>query len=208
MSARVWGRIPPRRSTLLSRATLAGPKDTFVTINNDTVYSIAQLDLSVGPVALHVPDTGWPLLRPAVRRRVDEQLRLRRPPRHRYRPRRLPPVPPGWGGDAPAGAHGHPVPTTVASIVGRWAVGGRRRPSRRARPAGRQFAHPAGPRGDAHRPSGARPARCRTELVFLEKLRVWSQQFPPADATADPAGRPGAAGHRVTGASPYTFARR
>ena len=36
---------------------LAGPQDTFVTINNDTVYSMAQLDLSVGPVALHVPDT-------------------------------------------------------------------------------------------------------------------------------------------------------
>ena len=36
---------------------LAGPADTFVTINNDTVYSMAQLDLSVGPVALHVPDT-------------------------------------------------------------------------------------------------------------------------------------------------------
>ena len=29
---------------------LAGPQDTFVTINNDTVYSMAQLDLSGGPV--------------------------------------------------------------------------------------------------------------------------------------------------------------
>jgi hypothetical protein len=37
--------------------TLAGPQDTFVTINNDTVYSMAQLDLSVGPLRLHVPDT-------------------------------------------------------------------------------------------------------------------------------------------------------
>ncbi len=36
---------------------LGGPDDTFVTINNDTVYSMAQLDLSVGPVQLHVPDT-------------------------------------------------------------------------------------------------------------------------------------------------------
>src|SRR4051794_14496823 len=36
---------------------LAGPADTFVTINNDTLYSMAQLDLSAGPVALHVPDT-------------------------------------------------------------------------------------------------------------------------------------------------------
>ena len=37
--------------------TLAGPQDTFVTINNDTLYSMAQLDLSVGPVRLRVPDT-------------------------------------------------------------------------------------------------------------------------------------------------------
>ena len=38
-------------------ATLAGPKDTFVSINNDTIYSIAQLDLGVGPLLLEVPDT-------------------------------------------------------------------------------------------------------------------------------------------------------
>ena len=37
---------------------LAGPDATFVSINNDTVYSIAQVDLSAGPVRLDVPDTG------------------------------------------------------------------------------------------------------------------------------------------------------
>ena len=37
---------------------LAGPEDTFVTINNDTVYSMAQLDLSGGPLRLDVPDVG------------------------------------------------------------------------------------------------------------------------------------------------------
>jgi hypothetical protein len=36
---------------------LAGPEDTFVSINNDTVYSIAQIDVSGGPVRLHVPDS-------------------------------------------------------------------------------------------------------------------------------------------------------
>ena len=35
---------------------LAGPQDTFVSVNNDTVYSIAQLDVSGGPVRLRVPD--------------------------------------------------------------------------------------------------------------------------------------------------------
>lgn len=36
----------------------AGPEDKFVTINNDTDYSMAQLDLSVGPLGLEGPDTG------------------------------------------------------------------------------------------------------------------------------------------------------
>ena len=36
---------------------LAGPEVMFVSINNDTVYSIAQVDLSGGPVRLDVPDT-------------------------------------------------------------------------------------------------------------------------------------------------------
>lgn len=36
---------------------LAGPEDTFVSVNNDTLYSIAQLDVSGGPLLLDVPDT-------------------------------------------------------------------------------------------------------------------------------------------------------
>lgn len=41
-----------------SHATvLAGPKDTFVSMNNDTVYSMAQLDLGKGPVLLEIPKT-------------------------------------------------------------------------------------------------------------------------------------------------------
>jgi hypothetical protein len=45
-------------NTFSHAAGLAGPEDTFVTINNDTIYSMAQLDLSVGPVVLEVPPTG------------------------------------------------------------------------------------------------------------------------------------------------------
>jgi hypothetical protein len=37
---------------------LAGPDDTFVSINNDTVYSFAQLDLGAGPQLLQVPEAG------------------------------------------------------------------------------------------------------------------------------------------------------
>jgi hypothetical protein len=50
------GSVPPAPFNTFAHATqLAGPQDTFVSINNDTVYSIAQLDVS-GPVRLKVPD--------------------------------------------------------------------------------------------------------------------------------------------------------
>jgi len=39
-------------------AKLAEPDDRFVSINNDTLYSIAQVDVSGGPLLLRVPDTG------------------------------------------------------------------------------------------------------------------------------------------------------
>jgi len=39
-------------------ARLAGPDDTFVSINNDTMYSFAQLDLGAGAQLLEVPDAG------------------------------------------------------------------------------------------------------------------------------------------------------
>ncbi len=68
------GANPPAApfNTFSHARTLAGPADTFVTINNDTVYSMAQIDLSVGPVSLHVPRYRWPLLRPPVRGRLDK----------------------------------------------------------------------------------------------------------------------------------------
>jgi hypothetical protein len=51
------GSVPAAGFNEFSHArSLAGPKDTFVTINNDTLYSIAQFDLSAGPLFLDVPD--------------------------------------------------------------------------------------------------------------------------------------------------------
>jgi hypothetical protein len=53
------GGVPAAPFNQFSHArALAGPADTFVTINNDTLYSMAQLDLSAGPVEMDVPDTG------------------------------------------------------------------------------------------------------------------------------------------------------
>ena len=44
-------------NTFSHAAQLAGPDDTFVSVNNDTIYSIAMLDLSAGPTIMNVPDT-------------------------------------------------------------------------------------------------------------------------------------------------------
>src|SRR5262249_27657370 len=52
------GSMPPTPFNAFSHAReLAGPQDTFVSINNDTIYSTAPLDLSAGPLRLEVPDT-------------------------------------------------------------------------------------------------------------------------------------------------------
>ena len=51
------GMITPGPFNTFSHASrLAGPEDRFVSINNDTIYSIAQVDVSGGPVLLRVPD--------------------------------------------------------------------------------------------------------------------------------------------------------
>jgi hypothetical protein len=104
--------------------TLAGPKDKFVSINNDTIYSIANLDVSGGPVRLEVPDADG---RYYVLQFVDAWTN-----NFAYIGRRATGtsagsfmlVPPDWDGAEPADATVIRFPTAVASIVGRWAVEG------------------------------------------------------------------------------------
>ena len=50
------GRPVPYNTFFPARALL-DPSAKFVSPNNDTLYLLAPLDLSGGPVALHVPDT-------------------------------------------------------------------------------------------------------------------------------------------------------
>ncbi|MFT9088774.1 MAG: DUF1254 domain-containing protein, partial [Acetobacter okinawensis] len=46
-------------NTLIHKRTLSDWQDRFITTpNNDTLYSVAWLDLSAGPVKLHIPPTG------------------------------------------------------------------------------------------------------------------------------------------------------
>jgi len=157
---------------------LATPSDTFVTVNNDTLYSIAQIDLSVGPIELRVPASD----RYYVLQFVDTWTN-----NFAYIGTRATGsdagtyllVPPGWQGTVPEGTTTVRFPTRVASIVGRYAVAGAADlPAAHALQDAltlEQIEPRRTPVGVPHIPAGPIPA-----LIFFEKLRAWSQAFPPA----------------------------
>ena len=185
--ARDGQRCRRRRSTRSrTRRSWPGPNDTFVSINNDTIYSIAQLDVSGGPVRLRRARHGRPLLRAAVRRRVDEQLRLRRPPRHRHRrPARSCSSPPGWDGAAHGGRDRDPAARPRSRrIVGRWAVDGEDDlPAVRALQA-RLTLTPTGD-GDGDRAAGARSRGARGPRVLRAAARLDARRSRRRRATCD-----------------------
>ncbi|HET9975563.1 MAG TPA: DUF1254 domain-containing protein [Streptosporangiaceae bacterium] len=105
-------------------ARLAGPDDRFVPVSNDTIYSIAQVDVSGGPVLLRVPDAAG---RYYVLQFVDAWTS-----NFAYAGRRATGTaagsflltPPRWQGQAPDGAPVIEFPANLATIVGRWACDG------------------------------------------------------------------------------------
>ena len=166
-------------NTFSHARTLAGPADTFVSINNDTLYSMAQLDLGVGPVLLEVPDTDG---RYYVLQFVDAWTNNFAYVGHRATGTaagRFLIVPPGWDGEVPEGTTLITAPTLVVSIVGRWACSGPEDlPAVHALQDATYLAQldaAAVPRGLPAIDSGIAP-----ELQFLEKLRLYSRAYPPA----------------------------
>lgn len=160
---------------------LAGPESEFVSANNDTLYSIAQLDLSEGPLVLQLPDTGG---RYFVLQFVDAWTNS-----FAYLGQRATGTeaaswliaPPGWAGQAPGSVRGTvESPTTVLSLVGRLACAG----------PGDLSAVRAVQRGIGLHPltapelgRGGLPTtdpQTPPELRFFEELRVWAAAFPPA----------------------------
>ena len=85
------GSVAPAPFNVVRRTRRGSPDsqdERFVSINNDTVYSIAQRRRQRWSGAPWTSLTARrPLLRDAVRRRLDQQLRLRRAPRYRHRGR-------------------------------------------------------------------------------------------------------------------------
>jgi hypothetical protein len=166
---------PAPLNELSHAAALAGPQDRFVSINNDTIYSIAGVDTSGGPVRFELPGADG---RYYVMQFIDAWTN-----NFAYVGRRATGteagsfllVPPDWTGQTPAGMMAIRFPTTVATIVGRWAVGGESDlPAVRALQSGMGLT-PTGPGTGLPVPDPDVP----DELRFLEQLRTWMRAFPP-----------------------------
>jgi len=174
------GSLAPASFNSFSHASkLAGPEDRFVSINNDTIYSIAQVDVSGGPVLLRVPDSAG---RYYVLQFVDAWTN-----NFAYVGRRATGtaagsvllVPPGWKSDAPDGARVIEFPTDVGTIVGRWACDG---PADLDAVRALQSGLSLEPHGTPARAKGLpAPAAVPAELAFFEQLRTWMQAFPPSE---------------------------
>ncbi|MEV0119279.1 DUF1254 domain-containing protein [Streptomyces sp. NPDC050844] len=177
------GSVAPAPFNEFSHAgALAGPRDSFVSVNNDTLYSVAQIDLSGGPLLLTVPDTGG---RYYVLQFVDAWTN-----NFAYVGRRATGTgaasflltPPGWEELVPAGATRISVPTMVATIVGRWACSGpddvaavrELQAETLLEPYWTASGEPVGLPTHAYTPDG------EPELLFFEKLRARMAAFPPA----------------------------
>ncbi len=158
-------------------SALAGPETEFVSVNNDTVYSIANVDTSGGPVRLDVPDTAG---RYYVLQFVDAWTNNFAYVGHRATGTAAGSfllVPPGWDGVAPDGMTPIRFPTTVGTIVGRWAVDGADDLRAVGELQGGLRLTPTAPGTGVPEPDGEVPE----ELRFFEELRAWMRAFPPAE---------------------------
>ncbi|OIJ66044.1 DUF1254 domain-containing protein [Streptomyces mangrovisoli] len=191
---------PAPFNTFAHARTLAGPQDTFVTINNDTLYSMAHLDLADGPLLLRVPDTAG---RYYVLQFVDAWTNNFAYVGHRATGTAAGTfliTPPGRRGEAPEGVRVIESPTRVCSIIGRWACDG---PQDLRAVAALQDALTLEPRGQAAPGLPAPDARVTDGPLFFEKLRLWLAAFPPASPEYEYQQRFARLGLLDAGPSPY-----
>ncbi|MBV9049434.1 MAG: DUF1254 domain-containing protein [Solirubrobacterales bacterium] len=172
------GEVPATPMNEFGHASrLAGPETKFVSINNDTVYSIAMVDVSGGPVSLGVPDTAG---RYYVLQFIDAWTNNFAYVGHRATGTAAADyllAAPGWEGQAPGGTTVIRCPTAVVTVLGRWAVAGEDdMPAVRELQAQLRLTPTAAGAGIPKSDSAVPEA-----LRFFEQLRVWMQAFPPAE---------------------------
>jgi hypothetical protein len=172
---------------------LANPDDEFVSLNNDTLYTFAHCDVTNEPLVLHLPDTHD---RYYVMQFVDAWTN-----NFAYLGRRASGTKegvyllagPDWQGETPDGMTLVQTPTNVFSIIGRYAVDGEAdipnvailQQATWVTPLSRYPERPV-TEGRAFGDWDVAPwnANVPDDLAFWEKLRAWSQLFPPAAADA------------------------
>ncbi|WP_380278371.1 DUF1254 domain-containing protein [Kitasatospora purpeofusca] len=175
------GVLPPTPFNRFAHATrLAGPEDDFASVNNDVLYSVAHLDLSEGPQLLHVPDAaGAYHVLQFVDAWTDNFAYLgSRATGSAARTRLI--VPPGWHGTPADPERVIASPTTVATVVARFACTGPDDvPRVRALQEGLVLEplEPGGVAAGLPAPDPDVPER----LAFFERLRVWMAAYPPAE---------------------------
>ncbi|MFI8271960.1 DUF1254 domain-containing protein [Streptomyces rubiginosohelvolus] len=201
---RGFGSLPPAPFNRFGHATKLATADAqFVSVNNDTVYSIAQVDLSGGPLLLHVPDTAGAYY---VLQFVDVWSN-----NFAYLGKRATGteesdwllVPPRWTGTTPDGVRGViEAATAVVSVVGRFACDG---PGDMPRVHALQQALTlTAPETGTHTSGLPSPdPDVPEELHFWEQLRVWTAAFPPAGPDQDHQERFQPLGLLEEGPSPY-----
>jgi hypothetical protein len=167
---------------------LAGPGDQFVSINNDTLYSIAQCDVTREPLVLHVPDTDD---RYYVMQFVDAWTN-----NFAYVGRRATGTAeatfvlagPDWQGSLPDDLQRITAATNVFSIVGRFAVAGADDVPAVAALQRKTWLTPLSRYPGTPEAAGRRMGdwdlapwdkRVPRDLQFWEKLRSWLRRFPP-----------------------------
>jgi len=159
---------------------LLGPEAEFVSPNNDTLYLMAPLDVSGGPLVLHTPDTAD---RYYVLQFIDPWTN-----NFAYIGRRASGTgaadwllaPPGYRGEVPDGTAVVELPNDVAIVVGRVQVDGEA-----DLPAVHdvQDGFTITPFGDVTSGEGIpKPDdRVSDDLRFWEQFRVYTRRFPPSD---------------------------
>jgi hypothetical protein len=179
-----FGSVPATAFNRFGHApSLAGPEERFVSINNDTIYSAAQVDLSGGPLRLEVPDTAG---RYYVLQFIDAWTNNFAYIGHRATGTNAGSFLLARAGDGRASGADSPVihfPTDVATILGRFAVNGE---DDLATVQALQVALTLSPTREGFSRGLPEPdASVADELRFFEQLRVWMRAFPPAARDLD-----------------------